>query len=57
VFGFGEVRAGDHEFLAAGIQGTLDDVFKVIVVALLVVVDAAKDWVGEVDTDLFVVSV
>ena len=30
----------------------LDDVFKVIVVALLVVVDAAEDGVGEVDADL-----
>ena len=52
MFGLCEVGAGDHEFLAACIEGALDHVFKVIVVALLVVVDAAEDGVGEVDADL-----
>ena len=52
VFGLCEVGAGDHEFLAARVEGALDDVVKVILVALLVMVDAAEDGVGEVDADL-----
>ena len=52
MFGLCEVGAGDHEFLATRVEGALDDFFKVIFVALLVVIDAAEDGVGEVDADL-----
>lgn len=54
VFGFGEIGAGHHEFLTACIQRALDDVFEVVVMALLVVVDTPKDGVGEVDADVYI---
>jgi hypothetical protein len=38
--------------LAARVEGALNNVLKVIVMALFIVIDTAEDGVGEVDADL-----
>ena len=52
VFGFLEVGTCYHEFLAAGVHGALDHVFKVIFVPFGAVVFSPVDGICEVDADL-----
>jgi hypothetical protein len=52
MFRFLEIRAGYHEFLAAGVYGSLDDIFEVVLMALGAVILASEYGVCEVDADL-----
>lgn len=48
-----EAGAGHDELGAADLAGAVDDGAEIIVVALLAVVDAPEDGIGQVDADLY----
>jgi hypothetical protein len=50
--GLGQVRAGDYQLLAACIAGTGEDAGEVVGVSLRSMINAAIDWVCEIDADL-----
>jgi hypothetical protein len=52
IFRFLEIRSGHHEFLAASVDGSLDDVFEIVFMALGAVILAPEYGVCEVDADL-----
>lgn len=49
---FFQIGARDHHFGASDVDGPLEDVFEVVIVRLLAVVDPSVDGVAEVDADL-----
>lgn len=54
---FLQIRACDHELLAAHVTRTLKDIFEVVLVGLLVVVATTKDRIAEVYANLRTLSV
>jgi hypothetical protein len=52
VLRFSKIRSCDHELLAANIQCTLKDIFKVIFMSLSAMILSSKNRISEVDADL-----
>jgi hypothetical protein len=51
-----EIGSRDHELHATHVKRSLYDLLEIVFVASLAVIDAAKDWITEVDAHLPTVS-
>ena len=48
-----EIGASDHEFCAANVSSSLDDVGQIIFMGLFAVITAPENGVAQVDANLF----